>query len=232
MPKSANTSAIQISADALRSPLAHLRPVAIRGATGLQAAELPNLGYIVLRGRQDDGVFMDAVAAVLGAPLPVRPRATVRCAAGVVLWQSPDEWWLLCARSDRDALVASLEKALQGCFAQVADNTGGFTSLRLQGAASLRLLAHLSPYDFDSLPLGHCVSTVISKATFTVLRTDEQGVTLVFRRSFAGYLWQLIERTAMPYGLQFTDAKTCADPWLSPLLAGGVKAQRAQPSFA
>lgn len=227
MPKS-----IQIAADALRSPLSHLRPAAARGDTGLRAAELPNLGYIVLRGRQDDGVFMDAVAAVLGAPLPRKPRATVRCAAGVVLWQSPDEWWLLCARSDRDALVNTLEKALQGCFAQVADNSGGFTSLRLQGAAHQRLLNHLSPYDFDHLVVGQCVSTVLSKATFTVLRTDEQGVTLVFRRSFAGYIWQLIERTAVPYGLQLTDARSCTDAWLAPLLAGGAKAQRGQPSFA
>ena len=51
----------------LRSPLAHL-PLgpATREPAALTAAELPDLGYLVLRGRQDDPAFMAATAAVLG----------------------------------------------------------------------------------------------------------------------------------------------------------------------
>lgn len=221
---------LNLSADALRSPLCHLQTSrAGKGeAAALTAAELPNLGYIVLRGHVHDAAFMSGVAGVLGAPLPTKPRAVQRCAAGVVLWQSPDEWWLLCERAQRDRLIAALEQALQGCFAQVADNSGGFTTLRISGAPHMRLLNHLSPYDFDHLPVGACVSTVMSKATFTVLRSDAKGVSLVFRRSFADYIWQLIERTARPYGLQVTEARQCADPLLSPLLSAGVEAQRGQ----
>ena len=217
-----NQSALNLGAEALRSPLCHLQPAANRADAGLMAAELPNLGYLVLRGQAHDAAFMSGVAAVIGAPLPTKPRAAVRCAAGVVLWQSPDEWWLLCARSQRDALVARLEQALQGCFAQVADNSGGFTALRISGAQHMRLLNHLSPYDFGALPVGACVSTVVSKASFTVLRSDAQGVSLVFRRSFADYIWKLIERNARPYGLQLVEPGRCADPLLSPLLAGGA----------
>ena len=217
---------LNVSADALRSPLSHLQPATGRGEAGLLAAELPNLGYLVLRGRADDAAFMSGVAAVLGAPLPTKPRAVVRCAAGVVLWQSPDEWWLLCARAQRDRLVAALEQALQGCFAQVADNSGGFTALRISGAQHMRLLNHLSPYDFGALPVGACVSTVVSKASFTVLRSDAQGVSLVFRRSFADYVWKLVERNARPYGLQLTDARQCPDPLLSPLLATAAEQPR------
>jgi sarcosine oxidase subunit gamma len=213
---------LNLSADALRSPLCHLQAGrAGKGEAGLTAAELPNLGYVMLRGRADDVGFMSGVASVLGAPLPTQPRSVLRCAAGVVLWQSPDEWWLLCARAQRDKLVADLEQALQGCFAQVADNSGGFTTLRISGAQHMRLLNHLSPYDFAALPVGACVSTVMSKASFTVLRSDAQGVSLVFRRSFADYIWKLIDRTARPYGLQLTEARQCADPLLSPLLAAG-----------
>jgi sarcosine oxidase subunit gamma len=224
MPKPALT----IAADALRSPLCHLQPSAGRADAGLRAAELPHLGYLVLRGRADDAAFMSGVAAVLGAPLPTQPRAVLRCAAGVVLWQSPDEWWLLCARSQRDRLVAALEEALQGCFAQVADNSGGFTALRVSGAQHLRLLQHLSPYDFERLGVGQCVSTVMSKASFTVLRSDAQGVALVFRRSFADYIWRLVERNARPYGLQLTEARACPDALLTPLLDGGAQAARSR----
>lgn len=214
-----------ISERDLRSPLAHLTAQPGAGDASLLAAELPNLGYLVLRGRADDAAFMDGVAGVLGAALPVQPRAVVRCAAGVVLWQSPDEWWLLCARSQRDRLLAALESALAGCFAQVADNSGGFTTVRLVGAPHLRLLAHLSPYDFESLPVGQCVSTVISKASFTVVRSDAQGVSLVFRRSFADYVWKLIARTARPYGLRWAEPGACPDSLLSPLL-GSAPARR------
>ncbi|NML18154.1 sarcosine oxidase subunit gamma [Azohydromonas caseinilytica] len=223
MPKPAYT----VAADALRSPLCQLQPTAGRGDAGLLAAELPHLGYLVLRGRADDVAFMSAVAGVIGAPLPTKPRTALRCAAGVVLWQSPDEWWLLCARSQRDRLVAALEAALRGCFAQVADNSGGFTALRISGKQHLRLMHHLSPYDFESLAVGQCVSTVMSKAGFTLLRSDAQGVTLVFRRSFADYIWRLVERTARPYGLQLTDTRACTDALLTPLL-GGAEAQRRQ----
>jgi sarcosine oxidase subunit gamma len=226
-------SELHIPADALRSPLAHLQAGrAGKGEAALAAAELPNLGYIVLRGHADDVAFMSGVAGVLGAPLPCKPRSVLRCAAGVVLWQSPDEWWLLCARAQRDRLLGALEEALQGCFAQVADNSGGFTTLRLSGAQHMRLLHHLSPYDFAELPLGGCVSTVMSKASFTVLRSDAQGVALVFRRSFADYIWRLIERTARPYGLQVTEAHHNTDVLLSPLLAGasGSPKRKLQPA--
>lgn len=201
----------------LRAPLADLKPGTDRNDAALQAAELANLGYIVLRGRAEDAAFMAAAASVLGEPLPCQPRAMQACAAGIVLWQSPDEWWLLCARRERDRLVAALEHALAGCFAQVVDNSGGFTALRIEGAPHLRLLAHLSPYDLASLPIGQCVATVASKASITVLRSDAHGVTLVFRRSFADYVWRLIARSARPYGLAVVGTQACHDPLLSPL---------------
>lgn len=225
-------SSLNITSASLRSPLSHLQPISGRVDASLTAAELPNLGYIVLRGRGEDAAFMAGVAGVIGAPLPRRPRSTLRCTAGVVLWQSPDEWWLLCARSERDRLVAALEQALAGCFAQVVDNSGGFSALRISGEPHLRLLAHLSPYDVESLPIGDCVSTVLSKATFTVLRSDARGVTLVFRRSFADYIWQLIARNAKPYGLQLTGVQSCNDPLLGAVLGMARVETRAQPQSA
>jgi sarcosine oxidase subunit gamma len=53
-------------------------------------------------------------------------------------------------------------------------------------------------------------------------------VALVFRRSFAEYIWRLIERTAQPYGLQVAEARACPDSLLTPLLEGGAQAQRSR----
>ena len=65
------------------------------------------------------------------------------------------------------------------------------------------------------------MSTVVSKASFTVIRGDVSGVTLVFRRSFADYIWQLISRTGGPYGLQFVELAHCPGSLLQPLLDKG-----------
>jgi sarcosine oxidase subunit gamma len=185
--------------------------------SGVVLSELSHLGYLVLRGKADDKAFMQAVAGVLGQPLPTQPMTVLPTAAGVVLWSSPDEWLLVCKRSTRDALLATLTTTLQDVFAQVVDNSGGLITMRLAGPDHLMLLRQLGPYDFESLAVGRCASTVISKTGLTVVRTDEAGVLLVFRRSFADYTWRLLERTAQPYRLCITSPWQCADPVFTPL---------------
>ena len=180
-------------------------------------AEIPHLGYLVLRGKADDTAFMLAVAGVLGQPLPTAPLTVLATPAGVVLWVSPDEWMLVCRRSLKDGLVASLVDALQDVFAQVVDNSGGYTALRLAGVDHLMLLRQLGPYDFEGLAVGRCAATVASKTGFTVVRTDTAGAVLVFRRSFADYTWGLIDRTALPYRPCIAPLAACADPLFTPL---------------
>jgi sarcosine oxidase subunit gamma len=180
-------------------------------------SELGNMGYIVLRGKAEDVAFMQAVADVLGQALPTQPMTVLATAAGVVLWVSPDEWLLVCKRSTRDSLLAALAAAVQDLFAQVVDNSGGLTAMRLSGPDHLLLLRQMGPYDYESLAVGRCASTVVSKTGLTVARTDEAGVVLVFRRSFADYTWRLLERTALPYRLCITSPTQCADPVFTPL---------------
>lgn len=184
---------------------------------GVVLSELTHLGYLVLRGKADDAAFMQAVAGVLGQPLPTQPMTVLPTAVGVVLWSSPDEWLLVCKRSTRDGLLAALTTALQEVFAQVVDNSGGLITMRLAGPDHLMLLRQLGPYDYESLAVGRCASTVVSKTGLTVVRTDEAGVLLVFRRSFADYTWRLLERTAQPYRLCITSPRQCADPVFTPL---------------
>jgi sarcosine oxidase subunit gamma len=182
-------------------------------------SELPHLGYVVLRGKADDSAFQDAVTSVLGQPVPTQPRQVLQTSAGAVLWLSPDEWLLVCPRSRRNALMTALTTALKGVFAQVVDNSGGFTTLRLAGPDHQMLLRQLGPYDFESQAIGTVASTVMSKTAVSVVRTDAAGVLLVFRRSFADYLWRLIERTARPYHPCISAPAAVADPVFSPLLS-------------
>lgn len=180
-------------------------------------AELPHMGYLVLRGKPDDAAFMQAVAGVLGQALPTQPMTVLNTDAGAVLWVSPDEWLLVCKRSRRDSLLAALTSAVQGLFAQIVDNSGGLTSMRLAGPDHIQLLRQLGPYDYESLAVGRCASTVVSKTGLTVVRADTAGVVLVFRRSFADYTWRLLERTARSYQPCITSPAHCTDPVFTPL---------------
>jgi sarcosine oxidase subunit gamma len=188
-------------------------------AASLAAAEYPNLGYVLIRGTAGDAAFMSVVEGVLGGQLPLRPRSLVACRAGVVLWQSPDEWWLVCARGDLARLAGELTRALEGCFSQIVDNSGGFTAVHISGMDCNLLLRHLTPYDIDGLATHDCVSLAIGKATMTVIRASESSLTLVFRRSFASYIWQLIDRAALPYGMKVISPVEAQDGLLAALLS-------------
>jgi len=206
----------------LQSPLHHLglaaRVRAPADGDGVLVSELAHLGYIVLRGKPDDAAFMAGASGVLGAPLSTVPMSVLPCPAGVLLWVSPDEWLLVCRRGARDGLLQAFTAALAGVHAQVVDNSGGLTTVRLAGPEHVRVLRHLGPYDFERLAVGRCVGTVMSKTGVSVVRSDDAGVLLVFRRSFADYTWRLLELAARPYGLCITEPQACADPLFTPLL--------------
>lgn len=187
-------------------------------ADGVLISELPHLGYLILRAEPGDAAFQAAVAQALGVALPTQVARWTAGPGGVAYSVSPDEWWLLCSRARRDALVATLTTGLKGLHAQLVDNSGGHAAVRISGPQHLRLLRHLGAFDYESMQVGQAIGTVMSKANITVLRTDTQGVVLLFRRSFADYVWRLLTRTARPYGVCIAPIAAHADPVVSPLL--------------
>lgn len=168
---------------------------------GVWMNEAALLGYITLRGDCADPAFNAALMAVLGIALPDAPNTLRAFAHGVVLWQAPDEWLLVCRRSAGSAYVVELESALALLHAQVVNNSGGLTTLHLSGANQVELLRHVSVYDVETLTAGRVVSTVCGKANIIAYRLDNDAIFVVFRRSFADYLWRLLEKAARPYGL-------------------------------
>jgi sarcosine oxidase subunit gamma len=163
--------------------------------------EMALLGYIVVRGNAQDPAFIEAVRNVIGIALPVVPCTFAPFPQGIAIWQTPDEWLLVCARPARDAYLSELETALQHLHAQVADNSGGLTQVYLSGANHIEVLRHVGVYDFESITPGRAVSTGCGKATITVYRHDAHGVFVIFRRSFSDYVWPLLVKAARPYGL-------------------------------
>lgn len=185
-----------------RSPLHHLnlpaRVASLPANSTAWANEVALLGYISLRGDLADPAVVDAIQAVLGVNPPV-PGHFANSDKGLLLWLSPDECLLITSRALRDTVLAAFDSKLQPLHAQAVDQSGGLTLIYLSGKDHITVLRHLGVYDFESITPGQAIGTVFGKSQTQVIRVDEAGVFLTFRRSFADYLWKMLEQAGRPY---------------------------------
>lgn len=192
------------SAPVMQSPLhpfglaAKARPV--DASCGVWANEMPLLGYISLRGDAANAAFVEASTKALGITLPCDPCTFSQSGATTVLWLSPDEWMIIVPRDRHAVLMKDLAANLAGIRSQVADNSGGYTQVSVQGRNARDVLSHCTVYDLDHLADGRVVGTTLGKSSL-YLRKAGGGYCLLLRRSFAEYIWRYFERAALPYGL-------------------------------
>jgi sarcosine oxidase, subunit gamma len=186
-----------------QSPLHHFNLISkqekMTDAKGVWAHEMGLLGYISLRGDCNNAAFAKAVKSVLGESLPTLPCELIGTPWGSIYWLSPDEWLLVCARAKRAELQHALQAALVGVHSQVLDNSGAYTSVLLQGKNASDALSHCTVYDLHALTVGKIVGTTFGKTSCFIHRQDD-SYKLIFRRSFADYIWRYLERAATPYG--------------------------------
>ncbi len=173
-------------------------------SNGVWANEMPYLGYINLRGNADDSAFVAAAASAIGALLPLQSCTLTTFEYGKVLWLSPDEWMIVCERSQLGSLIDRLRQALSDVRSQVVDNSGGYTQVILLGRNALDVLRHASVYDFEALSAGRVVGTTFGKSSLYAHRQGD-GYCLLLRRSFADYIWRYLARAAEPYGFGIVD---------------------------
>lgn len=190
-------------APVMQSPLQHFNLSASQekmdDAKGVWANELPLLGYLSLRGDCDNALFAKAVNAALGESLPTLPCSLINTPWGTIYWLSPDEWLLVCAREKQAELQQKLLTKLSGIHSQVIDNSGGYTSVFVQGKNATDALQHCTVYNIHALAAGKIVGTTFGKSS-VYLQRNNGGYTLIFRRSFADYIWRYLARAATPYG--------------------------------
>ncbi len=192
----------------MQSPLHHFNLAAKAAiaddSKSVWANETPLLGYISLRGNLQNVAFIAAVKEAIGVAIPAQPCTMEYASWGSILWLAPDEWLIVCERAQRPELQTKLERALSEIHAQVVDNSGGFTSVVVQGRNADAVLQHCTVYDLHKLSANKVVGSTFGKASVFLHRLDE-GYCLIFRRSFADYIWRYLERSALPYGFGITD---------------------------
>ncbi len=188
---------------AMQSPLHHFnlatKAVLADDNKGVWANEIALLGYISLRGNAQNAVFTRAAESALGESLPTLPCSLISTAWGNIYWLSPDEWLIVCVREKRAELQHALQAFLVGVHSQLVDNSGGYTSVILRGKHADDVLQHCTVYDLHSLTKNKVVGTTFGKSSVFLHRKND-GYQLIFRRSFADYIWRYLERAATPYG--------------------------------
>lgn len=187
----------------VRYELSERALVSARGA-GVIAWERALLGHINLRGDARDPNFVARVNDALNVDLPVTPNAVSENDSLTVFWLGPNEWLIVTERENVATIAERLRQALHDQFHAVTEVSGGQTALVLRGPSVRALLAKECPLDLHPRAFhpGQCAQSHLAKAPILLRQLDlEPAFEIIFRRSFADYLWLWLEHAAAEYGL-------------------------------
>jgi sarcosine oxidase subunit gamma len=141
------------------------------------------------------------IAAAFRAPMPTAIGAVGIAGSRAALALGPDEWLLFAedgAQVEIEAALATLAGRAVFALVEVSDRNGGVS---LTGAAATDVLAANCPFDVASLPVGGCTRTVFAKCEIVLWRQSDMVFRLEFSRSYAAYVWRLLELACAELGL-------------------------------
>jgi sarcosine oxidase subunit gamma len=175
----------------------------VPATTALVAGWREGLAIVNLRGNAEDEAFRQAAASALGVALPVQPGAVSEGAVARIVWAGPDDWFVIGPKGHAEALAAKLREALAGQHHAVTDVSSGYTVLHLSGSSVREVLAQGCPLDLHprAFSRGSCAGSHFFKASVWLWQTEEApAFELLVRRSFASYVWTLLERCSVECG--------------------------------
>ncbi|WP_415184344.1 sarcosine oxidase subunit gamma [Phaeovulum sp.] len=161
-----------------------------------QIAETGLQGMITLRA----DLASKPLAKVLkseGFSIPAQ-RAITSNGNKSALWMSPDEMLLLVPYTDAPTLAATLEAALSGTFALVADVSDARAMFRITGTRAAEVLAKLCPVDFETLAKDEVRRTRAAQVAAALWQSAPDEFSLISFRSVAAYVMGILEHSARP----------------------------------
>jgi len=176
----------------------------MRESLQLQARWYPECSIINLRCDSHAPGVRLAVLETLGLALPEQPSSCVANESLRILWIGPDEWQILSTEQTAGALEMRLRQALAGQHFAVTDVSSNYQIMQLSGNAARNVLAQGCPLDLHPriFQPGQCLGSHYFKAAIWLWQTsDQSSYELLIRRSFAGYVWLMLERSSAEYTL-------------------------------
>ncbi|MEM7562584.1 MAG: sarcosine oxidase subunit gamma family protein, partial [Pseudomonadota bacterium] len=123
---------------AQESPLVQIELAEPKG-NAPRIEEKPFLGFLNLRGKSNSTGFQAATLKVLGIEPPTEANTVIETKGMRIFWLGPDEWLIVTPAGEQTKLKDDLQKALEGVFSSVVDNSSGMTVI----VELIKLLAFL-----------------------------------------------------------------------------------------
>ena len=182
-------------------------PAADPGPAGapVRLWETAHTAKINLRGNVNDDGYMGAVAGVVGVAPPAAPNRQAAAGNLGLVWLGPDEWLLTGPAGREPELGDELRRATAGMDVSIVDVTEQRTVIEIAGARARDVLAKLSALDLHEREFGPgaAAQTRVGKAGVLILNRAAEGAepayALHVNRSFAAYLWRLLEDAAVEF---------------------------------
>lgn len=165
-----------------------------------------------------DAFAADAGAAATLSVVPPRTKLFLRCGSGAIdaagkafgvglpdvcqaaisetraaLWLGPDEWLLLAAFDDAEAITRQFaaEVTTPHALVDVSHRSAGIV---VEGPRAAELINCGCALDLraDAFPLGMCTRTLFEKAAIILWRINSHTYHVEIERSFAPYVWTML----------------------------------------
>jgi sarcosine oxidase subunit gamma len=155
-------------------------------------AVLPDAAKMSFRGRAS---AVAAAGTAFGIALPQSACRFATRGNRSALWLGPDEWLLQAVGESASELFAGLAGGLVGHSSSLVDVSQRSDAFALSGEKSEYVLNHGCPLDLSptAFPVGMCTRTIIGKAPVVLSRPDADTFHIDVWRSFAPYVWQLLD---------------------------------------
>jgi sarcosine oxidase subunit gamma len=159
---------------------------------------VPSAARLSARG---DRTAAEAIGRAFGVPLP---REVCRSAEGgrrAALWLGPDEWLLIAASGEADAVMRDIEGELEGAAASLVDISDRQVGIDVVGPEAAEAINGFNALDLDpgAFPVGMCTRTVFGKAEIVLWRTAADRFRIEVWRSFAPYVLGCFEEAGREY---------------------------------
>jgi sarcosine oxidase, subunit gamma len=165
-------------------------------------------GSLVLEALPDEARFslrvgadhLLAFAGAFGCDMVTDIGAAASRGGRRSLTLGPDEWFLLVPEDDRDAIAAAFAALGPNVPHSLVDAGHRSVAIRIAGAGARDALNSGCPLDLSAIPVGGCTRSVFHKAEVILLRLDADDFRLEVVRSFADYVWSMLERAVDEVG--------------------------------
>ena len=170
------------------SPLDRLQAAA-RAEVTIAAA--PAAARFILRGTD----CATAAGTAFGVVLPAVPCRAAESGERAALWLGPDEWLLLAAAAETEALQEALRNSLAGSPHALVDVSHRQVALIVEGAGAATVLNSGVPLDLSiqTFPVGMVARTIFDKAEIVLWRCAANRFRIEVWRSFSPYVLALLE---------------------------------------